>query len=71
VTERYCLYVVRLGRVHRIEIHHLPWPLQPAQAEFQVNTIAQASGISLPQQTPILQFARMLEVFIFAPEELG
>lgn len=69
-TERYCLYVVRSGRVHRLEIHHLPWPLQPAQAEFQINTMAQPAGIELPPQPPLLQFARFLEVFIFAPEEL-
>jgi uncharacterized protein len=70
LTERYCLYVVRSGRVHRLEIHHLPWPLRPAQAEFQINSMAQRAGIELPAQQPLLQFAKFLEVFIFAPEEL-
>ena len=71
VTERYCLYVVRRGRIHCVQIHHLPWPLQPAQAEFGLNTMAQASGIELPSEKPILQFAKFLEVFIFPPEEIG
>jgi uncharacterized protein YqjF (DUF2071 family) len=71
VTERYALYVVRLGRIHRAQIHHLPWPLQPAEAEFQVNTMAQVNGIELPEEKPILQFSKFLEVYIFAPEELG
>jgi uncharacterized protein YqjF (DUF2071 family) len=70
VTERYCLYVVRSHRVHRVEIHHLPWPLQPAQAEFQINTMGRRAGIDLPPDQPLLQFAKMLEVFVFAPEEL-
>ena len=71
VTERYCLYSVRRGVVHRIQIHHAPWPLQPAQAEFERNTVAQANGIELPSEAPILQFAKFLEVYIFAPEEIG
>ena len=71
LTERYCLYVVRGGIVHRVQIHHLPWPLQPAEAIFERNTMARASGIELPLQEPVLQFAKFLEVYIFAPEEIG
>ncbi|HEU5234934.1 MAG TPA: DUF2071 domain-containing protein [Terriglobales bacterium] len=71
VTERYCLYVVRSGVVHRIQIHHLPWPLQPAEAEFEKNTMAAAHGIQLPPAKPILQFSKFLEVYIFAPERIG
>lgn len=71
VTERYCLYTARRGRVQRIQIHHLPWPLQSAEAEFDVNTMAEAHGLKLPPEKPVLQFAKFLEVFIFAPEVLG
>lgn len=71
VTERYCLYVVRRGRVHCVQIQHLPWPLQPAEAEFPKNTVAQDSGIDLPAEPPVLQFTKTLEVFVFAPEEIG
>jgi uncharacterized protein YqjF (DUF2071 family) len=71
VTERYCLYTVRSGKVHRIQIHHLPWPLQPAEAQFDRNTMAKASGIELPSDRPVLHFAKFLEVYIFAPEEVG
>jgi len=70
VTERYCLYTAHRGRVRRIQIHHLPWPLQPAEAEFDVNTMADAHGLRLPPVKPVLQFAKFLEVFIFAPEGL-
>ena len=71
VTERYCLYTAHRGKVGRIQIQHLPWPLQPAEAEFDVNTMAEAQGLKLPPEKPILHFAKFLEVFIFAPEVLG
>jgi uncharacterized protein YqjF (DUF2071 family) len=65
LTERYCLYTVDRGKLLRGEIHHLPWPLQPAQAQIATNTIAQAAGFSLPPQPPLLQFARRLDVLIW------
>ena len=71
VTERYCLYTVRRKRVHRIQIHHLPWPLQPADAAFAGNSMAQTLGIRLPEEKPLLHFAKFLEVYIFPPEEIG
>jgi uncharacterized protein YqjF (DUF2071 family) len=39
LTERYCLYTVHEGEVHWAEIHHPPWPLQPAEAELEENTM--------------------------------
>jgi uncharacterized protein len=58
LTERYCLYVVdRRGRPRRLEIHHPPWPLQPAEAAIAVNTMADAAGITLPRIPPLLHFA--------------
>ena len=71
VTERYCLYTVRARKVHRIQIHHLSWPLQPAEAEFDQNVMAEAHGLTLPAEMPVMQFAKFLEVYIFAPEILG
>ena len=64
-TERYCLYTVHKEAVYRCEIHHQQWPLQDAEAEFETNTIASASGITLPNATPLLHFARRLEVLIW------
>jgi len=67
LTERYCLYTVRAGKVFRAYIHHLPWPLQDAAAEIEINTMAQAAGIQLPETKPLLHFARFLEVLIWRP----
>ena len=69
LTERYCLYAVRAGTVFRAYIHHLPWPLQDAEAEIQGNTMAKASGIELPDAKPLLHFSRFLEVLIWWPEK--
>jgi uncharacterized protein YqjF (DUF2071 family) len=59
LTERYCLYTVdSRSRVFRLEIHHPPWPLQAAEADITVNTMADAAGIRLPPETPLLHFAK-------------
>jgi uncharacterized protein YqjF (DUF2071 family) len=63
LTERYCLYTVgKGGHALRLEIHHPPWPLQPAEASIQVNTMADAVGIRLPSRAPLLHFSRRLDV---------
>lgn len=68
LSERYCLYAVDSSTsVYRCEIHHRPWPLQPAEAELTHNTMASAAGITLPQQPPHLTFAKQLDVVVWAP----
>lgn len=68
LAERYCLYTVHRGKVYRAYIHHLPWPLQDAEAEIELDTMATASGIELPQAKPLLHFSRDLEVLVWWPE---
>lgn len=71
LTERYCLYAVDArDRVHRAEVLHRPWPLQPAEAEFERNTMASAAGVTLPAVAPRLAFARRLDVVVWAPERV-
>lgn len=65
LTERYCLYTTTGRSLFRAEIHHLPWPLQDAAAELEINTMAAAAGISLPQTAPLLHFSRRLEVLVW------
>jgi uncharacterized protein YqjF (DUF2071 family) len=66
LTERYSLYTVdRGGRVFRGEIHHEIWPLHPAQAEIETNTMAEAAGLRLPNTPPLLHFAHRLDVLIW------
>jgi uncharacterized protein YqjF (DUF2071 family) len=71
LTERYCLYTHDPhGRVIRGEIHHPPWTLQLAEAEFSENTLAKAAGFSLPAQKPLLHFAGRQDVVVWQPERL-
>lgn len=68
LMERYCLYAVDpRGQVFRGEIHHLPWPLQPAEAAIRMNTMARSHGIALPGTAPVLHFAGRLDVVAWAP----
>jgi hypothetical protein len=62
LTERYCLYHLGpMGRPSRLEIHHAPWPLQPARAEIVQNTMTDGLGIPL-NGAPLLHFAKRLDV---------
>ncbi len=66
LTERYALYTVgSRGQVYIGEIHHVPWPLQPASAKLEQNSMAAASGITLPDVAPLLHFAQHLDVAVW------
>lgn len=72
LTERYALYAAdSIGRVYRGDIHHLPWPLQPAEAEIDVNTVCDAHGFALPDVPPLLHFAHRLDVLAWSPVPVG
>lgn len=71
LTERYCLYTAdEAGTLWRGEIHHEPWPLQPAEAYITRNTMTQPLGIGL-QGPPLLHFARRLDVVVWTLERAG
>ncbi|MBB5345561.1 YqjF family protein [Tunturibacter empetritectus] len=69
LTERYCLFTPHGGRVLVGHIHHLPWPLERAEAEIRVNELPAAHGIALPNHAPVLHFARELNVYIWSLRE--
>jgi uncharacterized protein len=66
LTERYCLYTVdQKGRPRRVEIHHPPWPLQQAEATFEVLAMTEQIGLTLPAQPPLLHFSKRQDVVAF------
>jgi hypothetical protein len=66
LTERYCLYTVIAGEgVYRGDIHHVQWPLQPAELESSKDTMANSHGIRLPEIPPLLHYAKRQEVLIW------
>ena len=70
LTARYCLYAAdRHGKLYRAEINHLPWPLQPAEADLTNNTMAAAHDIDLAG-APLLHFARCLDMVTWWSERL-
>jgi uncharacterized protein len=66
LTERYCLYTEHRGALHRADIHHVPWPLQAAEAELRENTM---SPIALEGE-PLLHYSARQDVVIWALERL-
>jgi uncharacterized protein YqjF (DUF2071 family) len=70
VTERYCLYAVTQRHVYRTVVHHLPWPLQVAEASIEQNTMAEPVGIPLPSQPPLLHFSKFMDVLTWLPEQV-
>jgi len=70
LCERYCLYAANGRRLYRAHIHHVPWPIQQASAEFQVNTMTAPVNLPLPGPPSLLHFSRMIDVLIWWPERL-
>jgi uncharacterized protein YqjF (DUF2071 family) len=71
LTERYCLYNLdHQGAPYRLEIHHPPWPLQAAEAEFERNTMADAAGLPLADVTPVLHFSKRQDMVAWLPTAL-
>jgi uncharacterized protein YqjF (DUF2071 family) len=71
LTERYCLFAWNGHELLRGDIHHRPWPLQPATAEFERQTMAAAASFTLPDEPPLLHYAGRLDVLIWAPVRSG
>jgi uncharacterized protein YqjF (DUF2071 family) len=71
LTERYCLFTVDSDyHALQLDIHHPPWPLQKAEADVTVNTMADACGIRLPAVKPLLHFARRQDMVAWLPRRL-
>lgn len=66
-TERYSLFSTVASRILRLDIEHVRWPLQPASANIEVNTMASASMVELPAAAPHVLFAKRLDVLAHWP----
>ncbi len=71
LTARYALFTNgRRGQLMRADVHHLPWPLEGAEAEMEDLTLAAAQSIKLPAIAPVLHFSRSLDVFAWTPQPI-
>ena len=68
LTERYCLYAEAPGgALKRTEVHHVQWPLQPAEAEIAEMTLLEPLGLSAEGPPATLHFASRVDVVVFPP----
>lgn len=66
LTERYCLYSEGPnGRIRRLDVHHVPWPLQGAEAEIEVNDLFRPHGLRVYGPPPLLHFSWRIDVAIW------
>ena len=69
LLERSCLFTRnRAGQAVKASLHHIPWPLEEAEAEIERNDLADAIGIQLPDQEPVLHYSQRLAVYIWPAE---
>ncbi|MDR3764567.1 MAG: DUF2071 domain-containing protein [Acidobacteriota bacterium] len=71
LSERYCIYSQRGRHYYRIEVHHQPWPLQRAEADLRINSMAEPLGLLLPEQPQICHFSRSIRLLNWAPERIA
>ena len=71
LVERYCLYAVRGGPAFRVEIHHMPWVLQPASAELRPDELFTSAGLPAPATPPLLHYSVRQDVLTWGPEQLS
>jgi uncharacterized protein YqjF (DUF2071 family) len=65
LAERYCLYTIdSAGRVLRGDIHHRPWPLQPARATLEMNTMGRQVGLDLSAD-PLLHYSARQDTILW------
>lgn len=68
LTERYCLYTGHgRGRSRRVDIHHPPWRLQPAEVDIQVNTMTKAAGLELPPRPSVVHYSARQDAVAWLP----
>jgi uncharacterized protein YqjF (DUF2071 family) len=71
MTERPCIFSTnRAGQPIRASLHHVPWPLEEAEADIERNELAAAAGIELPDKDPVLHYSRRLAVYVWPAELL-
>ena len=62
IMERYCLYAANASKLYRCDVQHPPWPLRPASADIEVNTLFEAIDLELPNEPRCAHYARGIDV---------
>jgi len=68
-TERYCLYSHSAGHgLSRVDVHHVPWPLQRGEIEIEANEILTAAGLTPLPESPRCHYSSGVHVVSYRPE---
>ncbi|AGB38294.1 YqjF family protein [Natronococcus occultus] len=70
LTERRRFYAPSGRGVMGAEIAHDPWPLQPAEATIQANTMFAANGLPSPTADPVVHYCDRLPIWGSIPRWL-
>ncbi len=62
LTARYAFFTRRFGSIQAGEIHHAPWQLKNAEADFTTNDLCSSFGFALPNRPPLLHYAPELHM---------
>jgi len=72
LTERYCLYHIdHRGAPYRLDIHHPPWALQPADVMLSCNRMAEINDLRPSGQAPLLHFCKRQDMIAWPPAALA
>lgn len=68
LVERYLLFSRAFGRkLFRLQVHHLPWPLQRVDGLEVAQTLSTADGVPPLRGQPLSQYSEGVDVDFFAP----
>ena len=70
LTERYCLYSARGGRLYRCRIFHKPWPLRRAELHALRSNMIESHGLPTPAGEPLLHYAEAVRTRIWPIREI-
>jgi uncharacterized protein len=72
LTERYCLYAQAPdGSLWTNEVHHVPWPLQSAEAEIEHDSYLSHHGLAPAGPPAALHFARRIDAIVWSGSRVG
>ncbi len=70
LAERYLLYARFQDRLYQGQVHHAPYPLQPATVLSLDENMLAAAGLARPPTPPLALFAAGVDVEVFALRRL-
>jgi uncharacterized protein YqjF (DUF2071 family) len=70
LAERYLLYSTSGSRLHRARVHHVPYPLQPAEVHHLRETRIGSHGLARPDAAPLAHYASRVDVDVGPLEDV-